>query len=226
MSKARQLSLGRIALTGAALLVLAGIVAFVVPARDWTALLEETLEERNLMSALLVFGTATVIGTLVMVPAWIFPIAAGAAFGPWWGMLAALISSTVAATVAFVVARYLARSHVERAAKRIETFQAVDKAVRREPFKVVALLRLSPVLPSGLKSYVLGLTCVKPLDYVAASTLGMLPGIALKVYLGHIGRGALDAGGSMGWVMLAAGIAATLALTFVVGRAVKRHLGI
>jgi len=226
MKKVRQLSKGRIALAGAALLALAGIVAFVVPARDWTELLERALEERNLAHALLVFGAAYVIGTLLMVPAWIFPIAAGAAFGPWWGMLAAVVCSTLAAAVAFLVARHLARARVERAAKRIETFQAVDKAVRREPFKVVALLRLSPVLPSGLKSYLLGLTTVKPHQYIVASALGMLPGLALKVYLGHIGRGAVDADGPMGWILLAAGIAATLALTFVVGRAVARRLGI
>ena len=224
--RVRQLSLGKIALAGAALLALAAVAALLVPARDWTEWLEQALEERNLVPALLVFGGVYVIGTLLMLPGWIFPIAAGAAFGPWWGFVAALVSSTLAAAVAFLVARHLARERVERAAKGIDTFQAVDKAVRREPFKVVALLRLSPVLPSGLKSYVLGLTCVKPLQYVAASALGMLPGIALKVYIGHVGREALHAEGSMKWVMLAAGLAATIALTYIVGRSVARRLGI
>ena len=207
------------------MLAVAAVVALVVPARDWTAFLEHSLEERNLWQALLVFCAAYVIGTLVLLPAWIFPIAAGAAFGPFWGLVAAAASATLAATSAFFVARHIVRARVERAARRNETFAAVDKAVGREPWKVVALLRMSPVLPSGVKSYFLGLTSVRPLPYILASASGMFPGIALKVYLGHLGRDALI-GGPVKWAVLAAGVAATVAITVIVGRAVRKRLGL
>jgi len=207
-----------------AMLVLAAAAAFFIPARDWTQLLEHKLEDVGLLQGLLIFCGAYVVGTLLLVPAWIFPIAAGAAFGWQWGFLAAAVSSTLGAFAAFLIARHVLRGPVERAARRNATFKAVDQAVKKEPRKVVALLRLSPVLPSGAKSYFLGLTCVKPLDYVLASAAGMLPGLALKVWLGHAGRDALD-GGPLEWSLLALGVAATIATTVVVGRAVRKRLG-
>ena len=209
----------------AGMLLLAATAAVLVPAQDWTQLLEHKLEDVGLVAGLLIFCAAYVVGTLLMLPAWIFPIAAGAAFGWKWGFVAAAGSSVVGALAAFLIARHVLRGLVERAAKRNETFKAVDQAVRKEPRKVVALLRLSPVLPSGAKSYFLGLTCVKPLDYTMATALGMLPGLALKVWLGHAGRDALD-GGPLEWTVLGVGIAATIATTVVVGRAVRKRLGL
>ena len=207
------------------MLLLAAAAAVLVPAQNWTQLLEHKLEDVGLVAGLLIFCAAYVVGTLLMLPAWIFPIAAGAAFGWKWGFVAAVASSTIGALAAFLVARHVLRGIVERAAKRNETFKAVDQAVRKEPRKVVALLRLSPVLPSGVKSYFLGLTCVKPLDYTLASAAGMFPGLALKVWIGHAGRDALD-GGPLEWGLLALGVAATIAMTVVVGRKVRKRLGL
>ena len=208
-----------------AMVVLAAAAAFFIPARDWTQLLEHKIEDVGLLQGLVIFCAAYVAGTLLFVPAWIFPIAAGAAFGWAWGFFAAVVSSTLGALAAFLIARHVLRGPVERAAKRNDTFKAVDQAVKKEPRKVVALLRLSPILPSGLKSYFLGLTSVKPLDYTLASAAGMLPGLALKVWLGHAGRDALD-GGPLEWSLLALGIVATVTMTVVVGRAVRRKLGL
>lgn len=210
---------------GAGMLLLAGALAVVIPAQDWTAVLEAWLEERNLLEAMLLFCAVYVIGTLLLVPSWIFPIAAGAAFGALWGVVASLGSAVVGALAAFLIGRHLVRERVERAAKRNASFAAVDKAVRREPWKVVALLRLSPVLPSGVKSYFLGLTSVPPLAYTLASAAGMLPGIALKVYLGDVGREAITTGGPLRWAILAVGLAATIGIAWLVGRVARKKLG-
>jgi uncharacterized membrane protein YdjX (TVP38/TMEM64 family) len=211
-------------LCAAGALLLATAIAAFAPLHDWTELIEERLDSMSLGTGLLVFCAIYVVGTLLLVPAWIFAVAAGAVFGFAWGMLAAVVSSTLAALAAFLATRHGLRGPVERAARRNETFKAVDKAVRREPWKVVALLRLSPVLPSGLKSYFLGLTCIDPLPYTLATALGMLPGLAVKVYLGHAGRAALGGGGASQWGLFALGIGATLAMAFVVSRAARKHL--
>jgi uncharacterized membrane protein YdjX (TVP38/TMEM64 family) len=208
---------------GAAVLVAAAVAAF-APVREWEAELEGWLERMDLVQGLLVFCAVYVVGSLLLVPAWIFAVAAGAVFGIGWGLLGALVSSTLAALAAFLIARYVLRERLERAAKRNDTFNAVDKAVRREPWKVVALLRMSPVLPSGLKSYFLGLTCVRPLAYTFATAAGMLPGLALKVYIGHAGRDLLGGGGAGKWTLLAVGLAATLAMATVVGRIARKRL--
>jgi uncharacterized membrane protein YdjX (TVP38/TMEM64 family) len=204
----------------------AAAVAVLAPVREWEGALEASLERMGLVQGLLVFCAIYVVGSLLLVPAWIFGVAAGAVFGMGWGLVGAIVSSTLAALAAFVIARYVLRDRVERAAKRNETFTAVDKAVRREPWKVVALLRMSPVMPSGLKSYFLGLTCVKTLDYASATAAGMLPGLALKVYLGHAGRDLLADGGAAKWAMLGAGVAATVIMATVVSRFARKRLSL
>ena len=211
-------------IAGAAAMVAVGaLIAAFAPLRDWTDGIEDAVENMGTVPGILAFCAVSVAGTLLMVPAWIFAVAAGAAFGLAWGFVAAMAAGTASALAAFLIARVVARERIERAARRDKSFAAVDKAVRREPWKMVALLRLSPVLPSGLKSYFLGLTCVDPVAYTTASALGMLPGIALKVYIGHAGRGALS-GGPLKWALLAAGVAATIALALLVGRSVRRRL--
>ena len=210
---------------GAALAVaFAAAIALLAPVPEWLAALEGLLERKGLVQGVLVFGAVSVIGMLLLVPAWIFPIAAGATFGFAWGLAAAAAAATLAALAAFLVARYLIHDAVGRAARRDKAFAAVEKAVKQDPFKVVALLRMTPVLPSALKSYFLGLTSVDAIAYTAASALGMLPGLIVKVYLGHVGRDAFSGGDPLHWAMLAAGLAAALALTLLLGRAARRRL--
>ena len=186
--------------------------------------LEGVLERLGLVQGLLVFCALSVVGTLLLIPAWIFPVAAGAVFGFGWGLAVAVVAAGLAALAAFLAARFVFRDRIERLAKREEAFAAVDRAVKRDPWKVVALLRLSPVLPSALKSYLLGITRVDPLPYVLASMLGMFPGLAVKVLVGHAGRDALSAGGPLKWSLLAVGIAATIAMAYFVGRSARRRL--
>ena len=67
----------------------------------------------------------------------------------------------------------------------------------REGWKIVALLRLSPVVPFNLLNYAFGVTRVRLRDYVLASWAGMLPGMVLYVYLGSV-AGDLAVGGGGG----------------------------
>jgi undecaprenyl-diphosphatase len=208
-----------------ALLALAAVfIAVLLPVENWSARLQQAMAEMDGAAALLFFVTVAVLATLLLIPAWIFPLIAGAVFGFSWGLVAAFAATLAAALAAFLVARYLIRAHVERAARRHRAFNAVEAAVAKEPRKVVALLRMSPVLPSGLKSYFLGLTKVRLADYTLASAAGVLPGVALKVYVGAAGRGALAEGSVLDWTIFALGVAATIALTLIVGRKVKKKL--
>ena len=208
---------------GAAGLAMLAIGA-VMPLEDWSHQLEQAIAGMGLAAGLAVFCAASVLGTLLLIPAWIFPLVAGAVFGMGWGLVAAMIAAVVSALAAFLLARYVLRGFFERAARRNKLFKSVDAAVKKDGWKVVALLRMSPVLPSGFKSYFLGLTRVRLTDYLTASAAGMLPGILLKVYVGTAGRGALTEGGALNWTIFAAGVAATVALTIIVGRKVRARL--
>jgi uncharacterized membrane protein YdjX (TVP38/TMEM64 family) len=138
-----------------------------------------------------------------------------------------LVSATVAAALAFLSARHLARQRVERWARRSPRFEAIDAAIREQGWKVVALLRLSPLVPFSLSNYLYGLTAVRFWPYVAASAAGMIPGTLLYVGIGAAGRAAAAGHGRspLEWALLGLGLAATVAATVLIGRAARRELG-
>lgn len=81
-------------------------------------------------------------------------------------VLSCLTSFQVAASAAFLIARYLARERILKLVEGNKKFLAIDKAIGENGFKVVTLLRLSPLLPFSLGNYLYGLTSVKFIPYV------------------------------------------------------------
>ena len=100
---------------------------------EWSDALTAVLEGHAFWIALLIFLGAAVVGTLLMVPAWIFPIAAGAAFGWAWGTVISVAAGAVAAQCAYLLSRHALRGVVERRAKKLKAFKAVDKAMKKAP---------------------------------------------------------------------------------------------
>ncbi len=172
--------------------------------------------------------------TVAFLPGSILTLAAGALFGVLRGTIYAFVGATLGASAAFLIARYAARGAVERRLGGSARFSAIDRAVGREGFKIVALLRLSPVVPFSALNYALGLTRVPFLKYLAACA-AMLPGTLLYVYYGAAAgslASALAGGvrkGTGGWVLFGIGLAATVAVTAFVtrlaGRALKQEIG-
>lgn len=110
-------------------------------------------------------------------------------------------------------------------------FQAVDRAVGREGFKIVALLRLSPLFPFTIGNYALGLTRVRLRDYVLASWIGMLPGTVLYVYLGSLltsatdlARGAPTQASPATRLLYWGGLVATALVVWLITRTARRSL--
>lgn len=175
------------------------------------------------------------VAAVAFVPGSLLTLAAGAIFGLARGTVYTLIGATLGASAAFLIARYGARGAIERRIAGNARFAAIDRAVGREGFKIVALLRLSPVFPFNLLNYSLGLTRVGFLQYLAAS-IAMLPGTLLYVYYGKAaGSLAALAGGSQpqkgagSWVLLGVGLAATIVVTTFVtrlaGKALRQEIG-
>ncbi len=179
------------------------------------------------------FVAGYAVATVAFIPGSLLTLAAGAIFGLVRGTVYTLVGATLGASAAFLIARYVARGTIEKKIAGNARFAAIDKAVGREGFKIVALLRLSPVFPFNLLNYSLGLTRVPFLHYLAAS-IAMLPGTLLYVYYGKAaGSLAVLAGGAGGveaekgtgyWVTLGLGLAATVAVTTVITRLASRAL--
>ncbi len=187
----------------------------------------------------IVFILGYAVAAVAFIPGSLLTLASGAIFGLAKGTVYTFIGATLGASAAFLVARYGARGAIERRIAGNPKFAAIDKAVGREGFKIVALLRLSPVFPFNLLNYALGLTKVSFWQYAAAS-IAMLPGTLLYVYYGKAaGSLAALAGGAGGaetekgagsWVVLGLGLVATIVVTTFVtrlaGKALRQEIGV
>jgi uncharacterized membrane protein YdjX (TVP38/TMEM64 family) len=178
----------------------------------------------------LVFILGYAVATVAFIPGSLLTLAAGAIFGLVRGTLYTFAGATLGAAAAFLVARYVARGAIEKKIAGNPRFDAIDRAVSKEGFKIVALLRLSPVFPFNLLNYSLGLTRVRFLDYLLAS-VAMLPGTLLYVYdgkaagsLAAVAGGTKVAKGTEYWGSLGIGLLATLVVTTFITRLARRAL--
>ncbi|MGL5065328.1 MAG: TVP38/TMEM64 family protein [Microcoleus sp.] len=125
------------------------------------------------------------LATVLFVPGSVLTLGGGAIFGLWWGTVYVFAASTLGATLAFLIGRYLCRDRVVKYMADRPKFQALDRAVHREGFKIVFLSRLCPLFPFNLLNYALGITRVSLKDYVLGSS-GMIPGTVMYVYSGSL----------------------------------------
>jgi uncharacterized membrane protein YdjX (TVP38/TMEM64 family) len=178
---------------------------------------------------MVVFVVLYVVDAVLLGPAWLFALVAGLAFGLVRGGLLVWASATIGAAAAFLIARYFARHRIEKIARNNEKYEAVDRAIKRHGWKVVLLLRISPLLPYTLSSYLYGLTAVDFWHYLVATAVGIVPMVAVYVSIGAAGREAAlaSAGGHQSmteWIVLGVGLIVTVAAGFLIARAAKREL--
>lgn len=179
----------------------------------------------------LAFGAAYAAGAVLLLPGSVFTLAAGLVYGPLAGAAVAWPSAWLGATLSFLAGRTFARGAVSRAVARRPRLAAVEEAVSGDGFRLVLLLRLSPLFPFTLVNYALGISSVRPRDFVLATGVGILPGAFLYAYLGSvlgnaaaIAAGELPEAGAAGQVLFWGGLLATLAVTTLVTRAARRAL--
>lgn len=219
---------------GRALMIAAGLVVLVgaaslVPLGAWTTALAERGRQTGAAGVALFF-TAYVIATIAFLPGSVLTLAAGFVYGPVWGIAVASPASVAGATCAFLLGRTLLRRWAEARVGESPRVRAIDAAVSREGFKIVLLLRLSPIIPFNALNYALSLSNVPVRTYVLASFLGMLPGTAMWVYLGSLAPAAADlssaatGGGTARTVLYIGGLIATVAAAVIGARAARRAL--
>ena len=179
MKIARKLRILAVALFGGAT-----AAAFVwLPVKQYLAALLQAVRGAGPWGPVLL-ALAYVLTTVLLVPGSIITLGAGFLFGVPIGTVAVSVGSVAGASAAFGIGRTIARSWVEKKTAQNPRFRALDEAVGREGFKIVLLIRLSPVFPFVFTNYALALTSVRFRDFLLASWIGMLPGTVLYVYLG------------------------------------------
>jgi uncharacterized membrane protein YdjX (TVP38/TMEM64 family) len=171
-----------------------------------------------------------ILGTALFFPGLPLTLGAGFLYGAIIGTLVVSPASVAGATLAFLIARYVARDWVTRRLKKYPQAAALDRAIEKNGFKAVVLLRLQPVLPFNILNYALGLTSIRLRDYMLASWIGMFPATVLYVYLGSIMNDISDLlrgrpnSGMAGRLLLWGGLAAIVVLVWWLGRIAKKAL--
>jgi uncharacterized membrane protein YdjX (TVP38/TMEM64 family) len=172
------------------------------------------------------FALMYVAATVAFLPGWILTVGAGLIYGLAAGTVLVSLSSTAGAALAFILARGLMRGAIESRVAARPTFASIDRAIGQSGWKIVLLLRLSPIFPFNLLNYALGLTRIPLAHYVLASWIGMLPGTLLYVYLGSLGNyfAASREKTPLETAFLVGGLAATAAVTVLIARIARRAL--
>jgi uncharacterized membrane protein YdjX (TVP38/TMEM64 family) len=147
--------------------------------------------------ALAEFWVAYVCCEMLGVPALPLTMSAGALFGVAKGTALVSTAGVAAAGGGFLVARYALRERITRMLDGNSKWKAINRALGANSFRIITLLRLSPLMPFSLSNYAYGITRLELAPYLAGSWLGMLPGTLAYVSAGSVG-GAVAAHGLSG----------------------------
>ncbi|HVS13346.1 MAG TPA: VTT domain-containing protein [Thermoanaerobaculia bacterium] len=168
------------------------------------------------------------VAVVVLLPGVLFPVAAGFLFGWALGSALSVAGKVVGAVLAFQLAR-AAKGRVEperarRALARYPLLQRIDQGLSAQGWRLVALIRMIPVIPFKLSNYLFGWTRFSLRDYLLGTLLGVIPYSVVNAYLGslaaELGAATTRAGvGGPSWVWAAVGLAATVAALLVTRRA-------
>jgi uncharacterized membrane protein YdjX (TVP38/TMEM64 family) len=179
----------------ARLLLLAFLAAGIAAAWRWRGLFDPVaLTELIAASpvAPLAFIALHIAASLFFVPRTLLALGAGIVFGMWWGIAWAALGSIAGGIAGFLVARYIYAGFVERAPTG--RVQALLRRAEGGGWRMVAIVRLLPIIPHSLTNYVMGLTRVGLGAYAFGSLLGQLPLTIAYTELGAAGGRALLGG--------------------------------
>jgi len=120
---------------------------------------------------------------LTLGSSFIFANVFGLGLGVLLATTAVFIGACIGATFAFLLGRYLLRDWAKQLTLKYSVFEAIDKALGQKGFRIMALLRLSPIIPFNALNYCAGITAIHLSDYIWAFS-AMLPGTVLYVFIG------------------------------------------
>lgn len=215
-----------------ALVIAAALASWFLFLQDNLPAFMEWVREQGMWGAVLV-GLGYALATILMIPGSLVTLLIGAIYGPWIGTALVSPASVLGATLAFLLGRTVFRPSMEAKMANSPRFTALQGAMEKQGFKILTLVRLSPIFPFTLVNYAFGLTRVSLGAYILGSFLGMLPGTLMYVYLGSAvgdvaslasdGLGDTDTGWQ-GQAMKWGGLAATLLVTIFITRVAKKAL--
>jgi uncharacterized membrane protein YdjX (TVP38/TMEM64 family) len=144
--------------------------------------LSQRLTDAGPLAPLLLIGS--MVGAVIIPPIPSLPLdlAAGAAFGPFYGALYAIIGAEIGAIFCFLIARALGREALSRFMKTEATF--CQMCTDHQLMGAMFIARFIPIFSFDIVSYGAGLTKISLKTFALATLVGMTPPTFAFVYLG------------------------------------------
>lgn len=159
---------------------------------------------------------------------------AGFVFGFWRGLLAVWIGGAVGQALAFLLARYLLRDWVESFIQhKWKKWKYIDAALENDGWKLVLIMRLSPVIPYNLLNIAMATTSIHFLSFTIVSAIGIIFECGIFCYIGTIAdsitsivSGQTGKPKAIQWVLLGLsimmGVIGAIFVSIMVRRAIKK----
>lgn len=142
---------------------------------------------KGLLAYVIVYGCTVVLllpGTpLTIGSGYIYKMTYGWGIGVAIGSIFSTLGSLLGSVTCFCLGRYLMKEQVRVWVRKYPLFDAIDIAVGKNGFRIMALLYLSPVLPLGPVSYMCGTTSMK-LSHFAAAKVACVPLMVFYTFIG------------------------------------------
>lgn len=169
--------------------------------------------------------------SLLAFPSGIMAAVSGYAYGFGRGVLIAVPLGLVAMCITFLVGRLVLSRFTIWRDEDSPRVAAVRKALEADGLKVAVLLRITPMIPQSVMTYVFATTSLRLRDFAVATACGLVPFSLFYAYLGSLVDDAagLVSGdgpelGATRWIALGAGLAAGAVALVVIGRMARRAL--
>jgi len=140
------------------------------------------------------FGPAAIFAILVLFVVMTFTIvfpfallegAVGIIYGVFWAVMLSWVGEVLGAIFMFVFARFFFRKGIEGWVVKSHYLKQMDDFSAKNGFKALLVARLVPLAPSGIITAVAAISRISFRDFMAATILGKLPPIIVKVLLGY-----------------------------------------
>jgi uncharacterized membrane protein YdjX (TVP38/TMEM64 family) len=192
-------------------------------------LMEQARQDRY--TFIIVFALLQTLSCLSgIIPASVVAIACGAVYGILSGSIISIAGLFLAAITGFWISRFMFRHRIETVISRQDGWAKVDRLVTDYGWKGVLLIRLSPVAPFGISTYLMGLTGISMSQFLLGTT-GALPALFAYVYTGVLAEAVISIPNSahgeldlFRWGLILTGFAATLALLVFVSRLARQAM--
>jgi len=144
--------------------------------------LTSILRDLGVAGPFVLMGLMTLAVVVSPIPSLPLDLAAGAAYGPFWGAVYVLIGAEVGAIISFLIGRALGRDVLSRWLKRDITF--CEQCSDHHLLGLMIVARLVPIFSFDIVSYGAGLTKMSLKAFAFATLLGMIPPTFALTYLG------------------------------------------